>query len=745
MKQNDSSTLEILRSSARNLILTTSGLYLIWHFTAILIWPRIFSPKLWIIGSLFTVILFLVLRLNTRYYYLSQVIWLTGLVGLIILSYILFNEAPITLLITFIPLISILTIGPLGALIAEGLIIPLALFLYSGYLIPEIPYGYTIGIILGSIFTGLFGWGLSNNYLSALSSASYHYNEARRLLEETRQHRAQISLMLKDQHQANYQLERLNEMLQWARRHADEARAERDQFILAVSHELRSPLNFIIGFSDLMVNSPETYSPLSKWPPGLYEDIQQIYHSSTHLMRLINDILDLGQIDAKQMTLYREYTSFEQLLKDVQVMVEPAYRKKGLTLQVNCEPGLPSVFIDNIRIRQVLLNLLNNSLRFTDHGGVKIDATSENDKLLVCVTDTGTGISPEDIPKVFNEFLQVGQESWRRREGTGLGLAISKRFIQLHGGKMWVESTLGQGSQFYFTLPFHFSQTEASFSPDREQADIIRQPIKRKEDQRQIVLILTKTIDTYKAIRQLIDEYQLIHASDPESLSEQIINFLPRALLVDGSEPIEARELLKKIPYDLPVIYFTPHPSWNKFNKLPVGVTDYLVKPISRQAILDAVIRLSCEIHSILVVDDDPAMYRFVCQVMKSPPMDQVISQDQIYNAADGMQAMAYLEAYPVDLILLDIELPDIHGLDLLERIREKQDNQRIQVIVISATVLPNLSYYHSQMTFELILKQPLAEADLSTIIKKIIEQVPPRYPHKLTEVTLYPSENEPE
>ena len=139
---------------------------------------------------------------------------------------------------------------------------------------------------------------MSSNLISAIEASSYHYNEAVRRLEETRQHRAQISVLLREQTKANYQLERMNRMLAYARAKADEAREDRDRFTLAVSHELRSPLNFILGFSDLMVNSPETYAARESWPPGLYDDVQEIYRSSTHLLGLINDILDMGKMDA---------------------------------------------------------------------------------------------------------------------------------------------------------------------------------------------------------------------------------------------------------------------------------------------------------------------------------------------------------------------------------------------------------------------------------------------------------------
>jgi len=152
---------------------------------------------------------------------------------------------------------------------------------------------------------------------------------------ETQNHQAEIGRMLKDRNQVNYQLERMNEMLKFSRAQAEEARENRNRFMLAVSHELRSPLNFIIGFSDLMVNAPETYAPLSGWPSGLYEDVQEIYTSSKHLMRLINDILDMGQNGCRAMTLYREKTQIYQIVADVRDMLAGAFEQKGISFQLN--------------------------------------------------------------------------------------------------------------------------------------------------------------------------------------------------------------------------------------------------------------------------------------------------------------------------------------------------------------------------------------------------------------------------
>ena len=436
-------TRDIMQSNARNLMVTVLALYLAWHFLATLVWGRIYSPNIWITTLAMLALVSAALRLLKDHYLIAQALWLGGLLALILNAYRTFGQAEITLLLAFLPLVAIVSVGQIGTLLVElGLLLGLLWLPQLGW-IPPLPGGYTAAVILGSLFSGAFGWGVSSNLTSALVSASYHYRQARELLEETRGHRAEISRMLKDQSQTNYQLERLNSMLYEARRRAEEARDDRDRFVMAVSHELRNPLNLILGFSDLMVNSPDTYAPRAQWPQGLYEDALEVYRSSTHLMGLINDILDLGKIDAHQMSVFRERADLGQVIREVVQMAGSAFRQKELWLKLDLASDLPPAFVDTTRLRQVLLNLLNNSLRFTEQGGVTIQVEPVDGHLQVLVEDTGSGIAAQDLPKVFDEFRQVGQDSWRRREGAGLGLAISRRFVELMGGEMWVESELG--------------------------------------------------------------------------------------------------------------------------------------------------------------------------------------------------------------------------------------------------------------------------------------------------------------
>jgi signal transduction histidine kinase/CheY-like chemotaxis protein len=709
MAQDDSEFTELMRTTARNLVYAIGWLYLGWHIIATLGFPQIFNPSLWIISVSMLALVLLSLHLLEHRYILSQLIWLTGLGGVIVSAFFLYHQPEVLFLLMILPLIAIVTLGVRG-LIFTDLALIVAASLLSRFF--DLPAGYGLALAIGGIFVSVFGWGLSSNLVEALDSASYHYYEARRLLEETRSHRAEISRMLKEMNHANYQLERLNEMLSFARAQAEEAREARNRFMLAVSHELRSPLNFIVGFSDLMVNAPSTYAPLEAWPPGLHDDVQEIYNSSKHLLRLINDILDMGKIDARQMALFREKAHLKQIIEDVHAMVANAFAEKGLWIKLEIPSDLPSIFVDTTRIRQVLLNLFNNALRFTDQGGVTVKVEKLADALQVSVIDTGTGIAPEDLPKVFTEFRQVGEENWRRRSGTGLGLYISQRFVELHGGKMGVESQLGQGTRFYFTLPFT--------SPPEESLSLTASN-HRPERENRFVLFATPNPEQVQTIRQILDEYVVKDVPDTDSLVEQTAELYPRAILLST----QAGNLQpQQLPYELPIIRIhLPHVSARLGS-----IHTYLLKPIPPQRLLEAIESLGSEVHSLLVVDDDPAMVQFTTKVILSKQEPGSSQRYQLYSALSGSDALAILKQHRVGAILLDLELPDINGWDWLAKVRQEESLSHLPVIIISAQERPEDSLPPGENVFELGLTRPLSMSEMEELLKTTLKTVLPRY-----------------
>ena len=709
LPNTDSELHDLIRSSGQKLIITIAALYLIGHVVATLGFPQLFIPGIWGLSLYMLILVVISLVLNQRRYLLSQLIWLCGLTGAIVLAFFIFGQNEILDLLVLLPLLAVVTLGVPSAAASILVVVGIAGFLFHDSNSPAL---FTGGIFLGCIFTTIFGWGLSSNLLDALEAASYHYSEARRLLGETQNHQAEIGGMLKDRNQVNYQLERMNEMLKFSRAQAEESRENRNRFMLAVSHELRSPLNFIIGFSDLMVNAPETYASLTAWPSGLYEDIQEIYTSSQHLMRLINDILDMGKMDAGQMTLYREKTQIYPIVEDVRDMLTASFEQKGITLVIEITPGLPPVFIDTTRIRQVFLNLLNNGLRFTEHGSVSLTAQKMDTHILFNVVDTGMGISSEDLPKVFEEFRQVGEENWRRHTGTGLGLYISRHFVELHGGEMGVESNLGQGTRFFFTLPFDAPVTELPVS-------FGKLPVQAANPR---ILLLTPHPEDAAILQRSLDGYVLQPVATMEQAKEITRELFPRAILVTADA---GRLSPDSLPYDLPVVTFSISRSVSAMENLH----DRLVKPVSRQALIKTIQSLGPQVHSLLIVDDDPAMSHFIRQSFRAEGNANTSNRYSLLSAFNGAEGLELLQKHPVDAILLDLELPDIHGWEWLIHLNDHPEFAHIPVIIVSAQDLPQDNFVPGTNALELALHRPLTTRELGSVIKSVLENVLPQYP----------------
>jgi len=235
-------------------------------------------------------------------------------------------------------------------------------------------------------------------------------------------------------------------------RQLEAASRHKSEFLANMSHELRTPLNAIIGFSEVLLERM-----FGEVNAKQIEYLGDILSSGQHLLSLINEILDLSKVEAGRMEL--ELTTFDlpQTLETALTLVRERATKHGITLDLKVDERLGNFVGDERKIRQVLLNLLSNAVKFTPEGGrVNVAAAPADGAVRIAVSDSGIGIAPEDQGAIFEEFRQVGGASAQKQEGTGLGLTLAKKFVELHGGQIWVESELGKGSTFTFTLPLSF-------------------------------------------------------------------------------------------------------------------------------------------------------------------------------------------------------------------------------------------------------------------------------------------------
>jgi signal transduction histidine kinase len=250
----------------------------------------------------------------------------------------------------------------------------------------------------------------------------------------------------------NLELHRLIDEANRAQEAAEQANRSKGIFLANMSHELRTPLNAIIGYGEMLLEEAEDLGQ-----PGFIPDLQKIHAAAKHLLALINDILDLSKIEAGKMDLYYETFDVASMIQDVMATIAPLVKKNANALKVHCADDLGAMRADLTKVRQTLFNLLSNACKFTEHGTITVEVTRETGDgggwVTFRVRDSGIGMTPEQMEKLFQEFSQADASTTRKYGGTGLGLAISRKFCRLMGGDITVESTVGQGSTFTITLP----------------------------------------------------------------------------------------------------------------------------------------------------------------------------------------------------------------------------------------------------------------------------------------------------
>jgi signal transduction histidine kinase len=241
---------------------------------------------------------------------------------------------------------------------------------------------------------------------------------------------------------------RLFEEIQDKSRQVEEASKHKSQFLANMSHELRTPLNAILGYTELILDG--IYGDA---PDKMRTVLDRVQTNGKHLLGLINDVLDLSKIEAGQLVLTLNDYSVKELMQGVYIAVEPLAGNKKLGFKLETPPDLPRAHGDERRLSQVLLNLVGNAIKFTDAGEVAMKATAANGSYTIAASDTGPGVTEADQAKIFEEFQQSDTTQTKAKGGTGLGLSIAKRIVEMHGGRLWVESSPGSGATFFFTVP----------------------------------------------------------------------------------------------------------------------------------------------------------------------------------------------------------------------------------------------------------------------------------------------------
>ncbi len=488
-----------------------------------------------------------------------------------------------------------------------------------------------------------------------------------------------------------------------------EADRLKSQFLANMSHELRTPLNSIIGFSRVILKGID----------GPTTDLQQqdllaIHNSGQHLLGLINDILDLSRIEAGKMELTFDEVNLSELIASVMSTVTGLVKDKTIALHRNLPADLPSVRADAMRIRQVLLNLLSNAAKFTDDGSITVEASViDNPKghpeITVNVIDTGPGISQEDQKKLFQPFSQVDASPTRKSGGSGLGLSISNHLVQMHGGRMGVESEPGKGSTFYFTLPAFRGKPEANTTQGARVILAI-------DDDPQVISLYERYLQP--------QGYQVVSLSDPSRAVERVRQLKPFAITLDIMMPgYDGWHVLNDLKSnaetrDVPVVVCSIVEEQAKGFSL--GAADYLVKPILEDEILNALDRLNSDgsMREVLIVDDDPNDLRLI---------GRMLSEHGRYRptlAEGGHNGWESIQAHTPHAVILDLFMPDMDGFTLLEKIRSSDKLRDVPVIVVSGGDLTTEQLKQLQEFGQrMILKHALTQKQLVAALERTLDR----------------------
>jgi len=682
------SIIELQHDTHKALVIAVVVLALIGHFIVGILQPGNLI-LVWGITLFIVVFGWISLVLSKERIQVAQVIWLISLLLYLLLVIYLLKTPEFAYLFALLPFIAVISLGPVGGIAMEVSVTLLTILLFRAPIAPSFREVNDIVIVIGGLITGIIGWVAGNTLITVADWSLYGMEQARKNMEEARSHRGQMTALLKDLDLAYYRLERANSTLIAAYKQVDQAEQFKGEFITRVSHEMRTPLNLIAGYSELILSSPENYGGVEL--PGPYRgDINSIYTSSQHLLSVVDDILDLARVEVGKLVLTREWVDLSALIQEAADMMRDYLSAKKLELQIHIDGNIKQVLIDRLRIRQVLLNLLVNAARFTDRGIIRIMTQSNEKEVIVRVTDTGRGIAAEIIPKIFDEFRTTAEPGSAWHTGSGLGLPISKRFIELHKGKMGVESALMQGSTFWFSLPYtEINPLQETIEPTAETRylDSMRKLISPVKNDYAIVLI-AEDPRTVSTLKHYLGEYNIIHAHDYKEGFAKAQESKAIALVVNIHEDIPSP------PGDLLVIR-CPLPDYQK-DARAIGAIDFLMKPVSPQQLIKSIQGVGGSVERILVVDDDLETVKLFQRMLYT-----YLREGNCLDAYNGLEALQVLRTTRVDLVLLDISMPEMDGYQVLYEMKSDPSLASIPVILLSGLVQDNTGQLEGMVQIE--------------------------------------------
>ncbi len=518
--------------------------------------------------------------------------------------------------------------------------------------------------------------------------------------------------------------------LDFARKEALEASRIKSEFLANMSHEIRTPLNGIIGFTELLLKSP--------LPRQQRDHLSTIRKSSEILLTIINDILDFSKIEAGKLILDRVPFQLRDIVEEVMVMLAPAAHAKNLDLVPLVYNDVPdNIMGDPLRVKQVITNLVNNAIKFTQTGEVVLRASLEEEEadtnrvtLRLSITDSGVGLSRAQQQSLFNAFSQADASTARQYGGTGLGLAISKRLVEEMGGKIGLESELGKGSTFWFTLTSELTTSGEAIAP----RDGLRGERVIYLEQQKTTGLVVDRVASPGALQEQIEEAQKSQAG----YAVAIVG-ITRHLLNSSQYCGLVRTL--EIERDCRTLLLTPTLETHD-TPLSGLASGHLTKPVCRDSLYDELLLLVHGIHSggrapeyetsanrvttanvprVLAVDDNDANLKLVMTLLED-------CQLEAESASSGFEALSKARQKPFDLVFMDLQMPGMDGVETTARLREMDTgNHRTPIIALTAHALADEQERLTKQGFDGYMPKPISSGQLTEIIHEYTGYICPK------------------
>ena len=490
----------------------------------------------------------------------------------------------------------------------------------------------------------------------------------------------------------------------------------KDEFVAIVSHELRTPLTSIRGSVQLVLDEPDSV------PDAEHRQLLQIaLNNCERLVRIINDILDIAKMESGNITLHRKPVNIADIVRQSIQVVEGPARAATVTLDAKLPARLRPVMVDPDRIVQALVNLLSNAVKFAPQGStVTVTAADSENLVTLTVSDQGEGIAPENLNRLFKKFQQVDSSSSRRTGGTGLGLAITKALVEQHGGRIYVDSEVNKGTRFSFTLPAATPEeaSAVSLAPVAANQDgSARLKVRR-------VLVVDDDDDFRALIRTQLQDagYQVLDARDVASALHIARTVRPDIITVDLLMPgLDGWELIERLRSEdslagIPVVVVSGGPDATASPRRPEGIAivtkgeglDHLLREISRS--------LGDRRGATVLVAEDDGDLRGVLTASLTRHGHRVL------QARDGAEALATVEREHVDLLVLDLVMPNIDGYEVLARLKSNEKDARIPVVVVSGADRSSSELRSLRLGANVYLTKPIEAAALTEEVTRLLK-----------------------